>query len=336
MLFVTLSTFVVTALIASIIMYIACHMISLVSEQYMSIGGEVDEGIAATELIVNFFTQPSFTELFSHKAILPLITAGVLFGFGIQKSGGRESRTAELVHDINRCLLKTVNIIMCFAPIGFFGFFANLVANYGTRIIGDYGRTLAVFYAVSFIYMFVFFPIYARFGGGKGAIRIMLSKIFRPAAMSFGSCSSVATIPTNMAVAEETGISKEVADIVIPLGATMHMDGTAFASIIKIEFLFGMFGIDFTINNTFLIMIVSVFAAVSASGIPGGGGTADLIVASMFFPNQMSIAYPLCLAITNIIDPPATMVNSAGDYVAAFIVSRYMDGKDWLQSQNKN
>ena len=164
----------------------------------------------------------------------------------------------------------------------------------------------------------------------------MLSKIFRPAAMSFGSCSSVATIPTNMVVAEETGISKEVADIVIPLGATMHMDGTAFASIIKIAFLFGMFGIDFTINNTFLIMIVSVFASVSASGIPGGGGTADLIVASMFFPNQMSIAYPLCLAITNIIDPPATMVNSAGDYVAAFIVSRYMDGKDWLQSQNKN
>ena len=83
--------------------------------------------------------------------------------------------------------------------------------------------------------MFLSFPIYARFGGGKGAAKLMFSKLFRPAAVSFGTCSSVATIPTNMEVAEETGISKDVTNIVVPMGATMHMDGSAMSAIINVR-----------------------------------------------------------------------------------------------------
>ena len=100
---------------------------------------------------------------------------------------------------------------------------------------------------MSFVYMFVFFPIYAQFGGGKGGAKIMFSKLFRPAAVSFGTCSSVATIPTNMEVADETGISKDVTDIVLPMGATMHMDGSAMSAIIKVAFLFGVFGLDLSL-----------------------------------------------------------------------------------------
>ena len=179
--------------------------------------------------------------------------------------------------------------------------------------------------------MFVFFPIYDQFGGGKGGAKIMFSKLFRPAAMSFGTCSSVATIPTNMEVAEETGISKDVTDIVLPMGATMHMDGSAMSAIIKVAFLFGVFGLDFTTEKAILAIIVAVFSSVAMSGIPGGGGTGELVVCTIFFPDQLAVAYPIALAIGNLVDPPATMVNSAGDYVVSFIVSRYVDGKDWLQ-----
>ena len=69
------------------------------------------------------------------------------------------------------------------------------------------------------------------------------------------------------------------------------------------------------------------------SGIPGGGGTGELVVCTIFFPDQLAIAYPIALAIGNLVDPPATMVNAAGDYVVSFIVSRYVDGKDWLQKR---
>ena len=67
------------------------------------------------------------------------------------------------------------------------------------------------------------------------------------------------------------------------------------------------------------------------SGIPGGGGTGELVLCSLFFPEQLAIAFPIAQAIGDLVDPPATMVNAAGDYVASFIVSRFNDGKDWLQ-----
>ena len=327
----TIATFLVTAAIAGVLMYIVCRVFPLVNGQYTVTAGEVGDTLGVQDMIVNFFTKPDFTELLSRRAILPLIVAAILFGFGVQLSGGPATKTAQLLEDITGCIMKTVKIITYYAPIGFFGFFASLVATYGPELIGDYSRTLIIYYVMSFAYMFIFFPLYARFGGGKGAARLMFSKLFRPAAMSFGTCSSVATIPTNMEVAEETGISKDVTDIVLPMGATMHMDGSAMSAIIKVAFLFGVFGLDFTTEKAILAIIVAVFSSVAMSGIPGGGGTGELVVCTIFFPDQLAVAYPIALAIGNLVDPPATMVNSAGDYVVSFIVSRYVDGKDWLQ-----
>ena len=186
---------------------------------------------------------------------------------------------------------------------------------------------------LSFVYLFVFAPLYARFGGGKGAVKLMFRHLFAPAAVSFGTCSSVATIPTNMEAAKDSGVSEDVSDIVIPLGATMHMDGSAMGAILKVAFLFGIFGQDFGTGRAILAIIVAVFASVAMSGIPGGGGTGDLVLCTVFFPEQLAIAYPISIALADLIDPPATMVNAAMDYVSTFIVSRYADGKDWLQKK---
>ena len=327
----TVATFLITAAISGILMYIVCRIFPLVSGHYTVVEGEVGDTLGVQDMIVNFFTKPDFTELLSRRAILPLIVAAILFGFGVQLSGGPATKTAQFLEDITNCIMKTVKIITYYAPIGFFGFFASLVATYGPELIGDYSRTLIIYYVMSFAYMFIFFPIYARFGGGKGAAKLMFSKLFRPAAVSFGTCSSVATIPTNMEVAEESGISKDVSDIVLPMGATMHMDGSAMSAIIKVAFLFGIFGMDFSTDKAILAIIVAVFSSVAMSGIPGGGGTGELVVCTIFFPDQLAVAYPIALAIGNLVDPPATMVNAAGDYVVSFIVSRYVDGKDWLQ-----
>ena len=331
----TVATFAVTAAIAALIMYIVVRIFPLVQGEYVVTEGEVGATLGLADMIVNFFTKPDFTELFSRRAILPLIVAAIIFGFGVQLNGGRETKTAQLLEDLTGCIMKTVKIISYYAPVGFFGFFAYLVATYGPELIGDYSRTLIIYYVLCFAYMFVFFPIYARFGGGKGAAKVMFRHLFAPAAVSFGTCSSVTTIPTNMEAAEDTGISKEVSDIVLPLGATMHMDGSAMSAIIKVAFLFGMFGMDFGTWEAVLAILVAVFSSVAMSGIPGGGGTGELVLCSMFFPEHMAIAYPIALAIGEIVDPPATMVNSAGDYVVSFIVSRYVDGKDWLQKQLK-
>ena len=330
---ITIATFLVTAAIAAVIMYLLVRFFPVVTGDYKATEGTVDSTLGVADMIINFFTKPDFLELLSRKAILPLIIAAVFFGFGVQMSGGKESMVAKLLDNLTACLMNVVKIITYYAPIGFFGFFASLVATYGPDLIGDYSRTLIVYYVLSFVYMFVFFPIYARFGGGKGAVKVMWKHLFRPAAVSFGTCSSVATIPTNMEVCEETGVSKEVSNIVVPIGATMHMDGSAMSAIIKVAFLFGVFGLDFGTGEAILAIIIAVFSSVAMSGIPGGGGTGELVLCTLFFPDQLAVAFPIALAIGNLVDPPATMVNSAGDYVATYIVSRFVEGKDWLQKK---
>ena len=333
---VTLGSFMVTAGIAAIIMYVICRIFPLVHGQYQATEGEVGAGLGLADMVVNFFTKPDFYELLSRRAILPLIVFAVLCGFGIQLAGGKKTMTAKLLADITECIMKVVKLISYYAPIGFFGFFAYLVATYGPELIGDYGRTLIIYYIVCFAYMFLFFPIYARFGGGKGAVKVMFKHLFKPAAVSFGTCSSVATIPTNMEAAEDTGVSKDVRDIVMPLGATMHMDGSSMSAIIKVAFIFGIFGKDFGTGEAILAIIVAVFSSVAMSGIPGGGGTGELVLCTIFFPEQMAIAYPIAIALGNLVDPPATMINAAGDYVVSFIVSRFVDGKNWLQKKLGN
>ena len=331
---VTLVTFFVTAAIAAIIMYIIARIFPIVPSGYTNI----EEATEATsmgigDLIVNFFTVSDFSGLLSRRAILPLIVMAVIFGFGVQLNGGPETKTAKILADLTECIMKTVKIITYYAPVGFFGFFASLVATYDPELIGDYSITLIVYYVLCFAYMFVFFPIYAWVGGGKHGAREMFRHLFKPAAVSFGTCSSVATIPTNMEVAEDTGISKDVSNIVLPMGATMHMDGSAMSAIIKVAFLFGFFGKDFGTGEAILAIIVAVFSSVAMSGIPGGGGTGELVLCTLFFADNMAIAYPIALALGNLVDPPATMVNAAGDYVASFIVERFVTGKDWLDKK---
>ena len=329
----TVVTFLVTAAIASVLMYVVVRIYPPTTDSLKLTEGEVDAGLGAAGMIINFFTKPDFIELWSRKAILPLIVAAILFGFGVQMAGGKDTLVAKFLSDMTACIMNVVKIITYYAPIGFFGFFAYLVATYGPELLGDYGRTLLIYYVMCFVYMLISSPIYARFGGGRGAAKVMFQHLFAPAAVSFGTCSSVATIPTNMKAAEDTGISKDVSEIVLPLGATMHMDGSAMGAIIKVAFLFGIFGLDFGTGKAILAIIVAVFSSVAMSGIPGGGGTGDLVLCTVFFPEQLAIAYPISIALANLIDPPATMVNAAGDYVASFIVSRFVDGKDWLQKK---
>ena len=330
---ITVVSFFTTATIAAVVMYGIVRFIPLVSGDYQAIEGAVDEPMAFGDMIVAFFTKPDFFELLSRKAILPLLIFSVLFGFGVQLAGGRDTLMAKLLADATNALLGMVKLISYYAPIGFFGFFASLVAEYGPQLVGDYSKTVIVYYIVCFVYLFTFFPLYARFGGGKGGARVMFRHFFRPAVVSFGTCSSVATIPTNMEAADKTGISRDVANITLPLGATMHMDGSAMSAILKVAFVFGVLGRDFGAGEAILAIGVSVFSSVAMSGIPGGGGTGELVLCAVFFPEYIAIVYPIAIALGYLVDPPATMLNAAGDYVVSYIVERFVTGKDWLQKQ---
>ena len=108
------------------------------------------------------------------------------------------------------------------------------------------------------------------------------------------------------------------------------MDGSCFSCVLKIAFVLGALGQPFHWSMLPLVVGVAVLSSVGMSGVPGGGYIGEYIIASIFFPAQIEVAFPILVAIGNLVDPPATMINSAGDYVVCYIVSRFNDGKDWL------
>jgi len=328
----TVATFVVTGAIAAVIMFILVKVFPPVLTPWSEIPSEAMGDYASlSDMIVNFFTVSDFSGLLSRRAMLPLIVFSLLFGFAVNLNGGAETPVGKWLADLTNVMLKFVQLVTYYAPIAFFAIFADLVATYGAEIMEGYGRALILYYPLCFVYIFTAFPLFAWFGGGKGAVKVMFQHITKPAVVSLGTCSSVATIPTNMEEAKATGISKDVSDIVLPLGATMHMDGSCFSCVLKIAFVLGVFGQDLSWGKLLPIVLVAVLSSVGMSGVPGGGYIGEYIICSIFFPEHIEMAFPILVAIGNLVDPPATMINAAGDYVVSYIVSRFVDGKDWLQ-----
>ena len=328
----TVGTFVVTGAIAAVIMFVLMKVFPPVLSPWADLAAEeIGEHASMTELIVNFFTSSDFVGLLSRRAMLPLIVFSILFGFSVQMTGGKNSVIGQWLSGLTDVMMKFVNIVTYYAPIAFFAIFADLVATYGSSVAEGYGRAMIVYYPLCFVYIFTAFPLFAWFGGGKGAVKLMFSHIARPAIVSLGTCSSVATIPTNIEEADETGINKDISGMVLPLGATMHMDGSCFSCVLKIAFVLGVFGEQLSWSRLPFIVLVAVLSSVGMSGVPGGGYIGEYIICSIFFPTQMELAFPILVAIGNLVDPPATMINSAGDYVVCYIVERFVEGKDWLQ-----
>ena len=328
----TVGTFVVTGAIAAVIMFVLMKVFPPVLEPWANLAAEeIGEHASMTDMIVNFFTSSDFVGLLSRRAMLPLIVFSILFGFAVQMTGGKDSIIGQWLSGLTDVMMKFVNIVTYYAPIAFFAIFADLVATYGAEVAAGYGRAMIVYYPLCFIYIFTAFPLFAWFGGGKGAVKLMFSHIARPAIVSLGTCSSVATIPTNIEEADETGINKDISGMVLPLGATMHMDGSCFSCVLKIAFVLGVFGEHLSWSQLPFIVLVAVLSSVGMSGVPGGGYIGEYIICSIFFPTQMELAFPILVAIGNLVDPPATMINSAGDYVVCYIVERFVEGKDWLQ-----
>ena len=329
---VTIITFIIAGAVAAVIYFGLVMIFPPVTAAWTNIPREeIGDYASMTQMIVNFFTVEDFVGLLTRRAMLPLIVFSLLFGFAANLSGKAGEPVRKFLESLTAVMLKLVNIVTYYAPIAFFAIFADLVATYGPQISRAYARALLLYYPVCFIYIFTAFPIMAWIGAGSEGVREMFRHITKPAVVSLGTCSSVATIPTNMEAAADTGISRDVSDIVIPLGATMHMDGSCFSCVLKIAFVMGVLGQPLTIADLPMIVVVAVFSAVGMSGVPGGGYIGEYIICALFFPNHVELAFPILVAIGNLVDPPATMINAAGDYVVSFIVSRFIDGKDWLK-----
>jgi Na+/H+-dicarboxylate symporter len=261
---------------------------------------------------------------------LALIIFSFLVGFASLQSGEKGKDFSRFLNSGNEVMKQLLHIIMKTAPIGLGAYFAYQVGIFGPQLFGAYAKPLGLYYAVGTFYFIVFFSLYAFIAGGKLGFLVFWKNNITPSLTALGTCSSIATIPANLEGAEKMNISAHIRNVVIPLGAPLHKDGSSMSSIVKIAVIFAMFGKDLTDPNTLLVALgITVIVSVVEGGIPNGGYIGEILAITVYgFP--MEQALPAAMIVGTLVDPMATLLNANGDLVSAMIVARISEGKKWL------
>ncbi|WP_302325860.1 dicarboxylate/amino acid:cation symporter [Enterocloster lavalensis] len=323
-------TFIITGMFAAALVLVVVNIWPPAANTTIQLANaEMQEAASVGDLLVNSLTVNDFSGLMSRNNMLPIIVFAILSGVCVSACGGEESPAGRLLNNLNDIIFKMVDVIMKLAPIGLGAYFANLVGEFGPELIGDYGRAMVIYYPMCLVYVVIAFPAYTYFAGGMTAVKRMLKHILSPALTAFATQSSVAAIPANMEACRKIGVPEDISNIVLPMGATMHMDGSVLSSIIKISFLFGIFGQPFTEVGTYAMsVVVAILSAFVLSGAPGGGLVGEMLIVSLFgFPAE---AFPLIATLGFLFDPAATCLNSSGDTIASMMITRMVEGRDWL------
>lgn len=323
--------FVVTGLIASAVMVIGVVLYPPAAGVKIALGAGVNaEHFKISEQIVKAFTAPDFADILSKKNMLALIIFSILLGLATSASGERGKAFANFLTSASDVMMKLISFIMYYAPIGLCAYFAYLVGVFGPELLGAYMRAMILYYPTAILYFFIAFTIYAFIAAkGEGVSRFWRNII--PASLvALATGSSMATIPSNLEAADKTGVPRDISEVVIPIGATIHMEGSCLAAILKIAFLFGLFQMNFFGLETIATAIgIALLVGVVVSGIPGGGTIGELLIISIYgFPLE---AFPIITMIGTLVDAPATMINAIGDNVASMIVARMLGSKDWMK-----
>ena len=329
----SLIVFVTTCVIASIIMLVSVKIVNPVgNNQILVDSNEVVETLSIGDQIVSAITVSDFSEILSRRHMLPLVIFSILFGIGVSSLGDSGTHLSKLLNSCSKALMRVVKIIMYYAPIGLCAYFMNLVGTFGITLIEGYARSFILYVVVGIIYYLFFYTLYVYISSGELGVKRFYKNILNPTAVALGTQSSLATLPSNLEAASNIGISKDIREVSMSVGTTMNMHGSVMAAILKICFLFIIFGRSFSGLDTYLIAIlISVLSGVVMSGIPAGGLIGEMLIVSLYsFPAG---AFLIISTIGIIIDAPATAINVVGNPVSAMLVSRLVEGKNWLQKK---
>lgn len=315
-------TFLLFILIAAVFTIIAVYLFP--TEAIGSKTGEILENQNETtwgDRIVSFFTVGEFTQLFSRQNMLALLIFAFLCGTAIRKAGDKGLIFRNFIASGYEVMKELLLIVMKAAPIGLGAYFAYQIATLGPQLFGLYAKPLGLYYVAGIIYFFLFFSLYAFIARGKNGPGIFWRYNIYPSLTAISTCSSFATMPANLQAAQKIGVPNSIANIVIPIGSTLHKNGSSMSSIIKIYVAFLIIGENFfEPSNLLLALGITVFVSIVAGGIPNGGYIGELLMISAY--NLPQEAIPAVIIIGTLVDPLATVLNATGDTVAAMFVTK--------------
>ncbi|MBQ5929122.1 MAG: dicarboxylate/amino acid:cation symporter [Oscillibacter sp.] len=280
---------------------------------------EAKEAPSFIDTLVNIFPSNFFQPMASAN-MLQVIVIAILFGFGIILAGEKGKAAQEFVDSFAEVCFKVMGMILQLSPIGVFALICPVVAENGPAVLLPLLKVILVAYVGYICHMILVYSMAVKGFAGMNPVTFFKG-MSRPIMFAFSSASSVGTLPFNMEATQKLGARKSIASFVLPLGATINMDGTAIYQGVCAIFIAEIFGIDLGLSQQLTIILTATLASIGTAGVPGSG----MIMLAMVL---QSVGLPvegiaLVAGIDRILDMGRTVVNITGDAACTIVVDAW-------------
>lgn len=286
---------------------------------------EATEPVSFIDTLVNMFPSNWVAPLVN-ASMLQVIVLALFFGFGIIQVGEKGKPVADIVDSFASVSAAVMGNILKLSPIGVFALITPVIATNGPSVLLPLIKLIFVVYLASAVHMLFVYSTCVRAVGGIKPTTFF--KEMLPAMLfAFSSASSIGTLPINMECTKKLGARKDVRSFVLPLGATINMDGTCIYQGVCAIFIAQIFGIDLTITQQLMIVLTATLASVGTAGVPGAGVVMlTMVLQSVGLPLE---GIALITGVDRILDMARTTVNITGDAACTLCIS-YLEEKKEL------
>lgn len=270
------------------------------------------------DVIVNIFPS-NLVQPMVNADMLPVIVIAIFFGAGVLAAGEKGEKIGEWINCMNEVVMKIMMMIIEFTPYGVFCLMANVVAVNGASIVGTLALVIGVAYIGYIIHVVVVYGLSVKFLSKMSPIAFF--KGIAPAMMcAFTTTSSNATLPLNIECCNDLGAEPEISSFVLPLGATINMDGTAIYQAVCAVFIACCYGIDLTLSQMAMIVLTATLASVGTAGVSGAGMIMlAMVLTSIGLPVE---GIAIIAGVDKLFDMGRTTLNITGDATCAMWISR--------------
>lgn len=277
---------------------------------------EASEAPNFMDTLVNIFPSNFITPMAS-ATMLQVIVIALFFGFGIILAGEKGKAAKDIVESFAEVSFKVMEMILKLSPIGVFALITPVVASNGAEVLLPLLKVIVVAYIVYIVHMVVVYSSTVKVFAGMSPVKFFKG-MSQAMMFAFSSASSVGTLPFNLECTQKLGAKKEVASFVLPLGATINMDGTSIYQGVCAIFIAQIFGVDLSFSAQITIILTATLASIGTAGVPGSGMIMlAMVLESVGLPVE---GIALVAGIDRILDMGRTVVNITGDAACTICV----------------
>ena len=279
---------------------------------------EAKESPSVMQVIVNIFPDNLFKPMVNAD-MLPVIVIAILLGAGVLAAGDKGRKIGDAINCMNEVVMKIMMMIIKITPLGVFCLMTNVVAENGPKIVGTLALVIGVAYLGYLLHVVLIYGASVKFLSGMSPLKF--AKGIAPAFIcAFTTTSSNATLPLNIECCNKMGAEPEISSFVLPLGATINMDGTAIYQAVATVFIAACYGIDLTLSKMAMVVLTATLASVGTAGVSGAGMIMlAMVLTSIGIPVE---GIAIIAGVDKIFDMGRTALNITGDATCALWISR--------------